>query len=138
MYVRAPCVVCMYVRVCAYAPGREGLCVRVLAAVVCSSERFTVGLLILWMLILTVVPANAEVLVSEREIHDAVQAFALEEVAGFDGDLEVSVRWRGDIRIPGVGAVRAEVERSAARGSARRAAPSACRSVHPARGACWS
>ena len=78
-----------------------------------------VGMLILWMLILTVVPADAEVLVSEREIHDAVEAFALEQVSGFAGDLEVSVRWRGDLRIPGVGAVRTEIQRSTARGNAR-------------------
>jgi flagella basal body P-ring formation protein FlgA len=62
-------------------------------------------LLVLWMLCLLVAEGQADVLVPEADVAAAVRAFARKRVAGFDGDVTLSVRHTRDITVKGAGPV---------------------------------
>ena len=78
-----------------------------------------IGLMILWALCLMVGEGRADVMVSEAEIHAAVTAYAHERLADFRGEIDVTVRRRGDLHIEGVGAVRLRVRPDRIRSNAR-------------------
>ncbi|MDP6777919.1 MAG: flagellar basal body P-ring formation chaperone FlgA [Candidatus Latescibacteria bacterium] len=76
-------------------------------------------LTILWMLCLMASDGDAGVLVSEQEIHAAVEEHVREALSAFQGDIEVSPRWRGDLTVEGTGAVSLNVRPSNGRSNAR-------------------
>ena len=84
-----------------------------------GSRIVSAGLTFLWLLFAAAGASRAEVVVSEKKIHDAVTAYVQEQVAGFDGEAEVSVRWQGDLVVDGVGSVDLQVRADGARNSAR-------------------
>lgn len=80
---------------------------------------FYIGLMILWVLCLMVGEGRADVVVSEAEIHSAVTEYVQNRLADFAGDVEVTVRRRGELVIDGVGAVRLQVRQDRFRSQAR-------------------
>jgi len=80
---------------------------------------FYIGLMILWVLCLMVGEGRADVVVSEAEIHSAVTEYVQNRLTDFAGDVEVSVRRRGELVIEGVGAVRLRVRQDRLRSQAR-------------------
>ena len=76
-------------------------------------------LMILWTLCMLVGDSRADVMVSESEIHAAVTAYVGEMLADFEGEIDVKVRRRGDLRVDGVGAVKLRVRPDRFRSHAR-------------------
>ncbi len=60
-----------------------------------------VGLMIIWMLCLTVGDSDADVIVSREEIHGTVTDYVHELLSDFDGEIEVAVRQFTDLKIAG-------------------------------------
>ena len=77
------------------------------------------GLMVLWVLCLTLTEGGADVVVAEEEIHTAVTDYVRGALSEFGGEVEVSVRRRGDLTVEGTGAVGLRVRPSRGRSSAR-------------------
>lgn len=80
---------------------------------------FYIGLMILWVLCLMVGEGRADVVVTQQEIYAVVTDFVQGRLADFPGEVEVTVRRRGDLNIDGVGAVRLRVRQDRLRSNAR-------------------
>ena len=78
-----------------------------------------VGLMIIWMLCLTVGDGDADVIVSREEIHGTVTDYVHELLSDFDGEIEVAVRQFTDLKIAGTGAVDIVARPTTRRASAR-------------------
>lgn len=78
-----------------------------------------IGLMILWVLCLMVGEGQADVVVSESEIHAAVTDYVQDRLVDFAGDVEVTVRRRGELVIAGVGAVKLRLRQDRLRSQAR-------------------
>ncbi len=78
-----------------------------------------VVLMILWMFCLMLTDGEAEVVVSKEEIHAVVTEYVGEVLSDFEGEIEVSVRRQGDLKLKGTGAVALHVRPSQGRSSAR-------------------
>lgn len=76
-------------------------------------------LIILWVFFLLVGDSRADVIVSQAEIHAAVTAYVHETLADFSGDIDVTVRRRGGLRVEGRGAVKLRVRPDRFRSQAR-------------------
>lgn len=82
-------------------------------------QMLYIGLMILWVLCMMVGEGRANVVVTEAEIHAAVTGYVRDVASNFSGEIEVSVRRRGDLHIPGVGAVQLRVRPDRMPGNAR-------------------
>lgn len=80
---------------------------------------FYAVLTVLWTLCLMVSDGDAGVVVSREEIQSAVEAYVQGALSGFEGDIEVSARWRRDLTVEGTGAVALNVRPSNGRSNAR-------------------
>jgi flagella basal body P-ring formation protein FlgA len=80
---------------------------------------FYIGLMILWVFCLMVGEGRAGVVVSEAEVHAAVTEFVQDRLADISGEIEVTVRRRGDLAVEGVGAVALRVRQDRMRSQAR-------------------
>ena len=78
-----------------------------------------IGLMILWVLCLMVGEGQADVVVSESEIHAAVTEYVQDRLVDFAGEVEVTVRRRGELVIAGVGAVKLRLRQDRLRSQAR-------------------
>ena len=66
-------------------------------------------LLILWILCLVVAEGEADVVISEGEIQDVVTDYVQAMMSDFPGQIEVAVRRKGDLVVPGTGSVELQV-----------------------------
>ncbi len=78
-----------------------------------------IGLMVLWVLCLTLTEGGADVGVTEEEIHTAVTDYGQGALSNFGGEVKVSVRRRGGLKVEGTGAVGLRVRPSQQRSSAR-------------------
>ena len=77
------------------------------------------GLIILWVLCLTVVDSRADVVVSQDQVHATVTDYVHDMLTDFTGEVDVTVRRYGDLRVEGPGAVRLRVRPDRRRSHAR-------------------
>ena len=76
-------------------------------------------LMILWALCLIAGESYANVMVSQAEIHAAVTSYVEDMLSDFDGEVDVTIRHKGDLRVEGVGAVKLRVRPDRFRSHAR-------------------
>ena len=77
------------------------------------------GFIILWGLCLRPTAAQADVVVPEAKVHAVVADYVRGLLSNFEGEVEVTVRYRGDLRVEGTGAVHLRARSAQTRGSAR-------------------